>query len=76
MTDLLTDIEKEAIDFLGKAVEKINKICLSGSNREQGVYDWAEMCVHLHALQRSILSHAACRAYPEEYRLMGSSLND
>jgi hypothetical protein len=37
--------------------------------------DMAELIPHIHAIQQAILSQAAARVYPGEYRLLGEVLD-
>jgi hypothetical protein len=32
------------------------------------------MCNHIHALQHAVMSNAAGRAYPDEFRLLGDAI--
>jgi hypothetical protein len=38
--------------------------------------DLHELVVHIHAIQHAFMSNAAARAYPTEYRRLGSTLRE
>lgn len=42
-----------------------------GSNTEARRADMPELAMHIHDLQRMVMSQAACRAFPHKYRLLG-----
>ena len=42
-----------------------------GSNEVARNADMPELAMHIHDLQRMIMSQAACRAFPNQYRLLG-----
>ncbi len=65
---LLTYDERDALQVLANFSGIMRCIigdgpCASG--------DWNEAAAHIHALQASIMSQAAARAFPSEYRLLG-----
>lgn len=68
---MLTELEHEALALSGQLAGKVHRIIGEGPQAEN---DWAEMAHHIHVLQRTILSQAAGREYPELYRLLGQSL--
>ena len=68
---LLTPEEHAFVDAIGQLWGDLCKIVGDGRTRD---HDLAEMIGHVHALQNFVLSQAAGRAYPEMYRLAGSSL--
>lgn len=71
MAELLTDHERATIQKLGDLWGDICGIVGDGGTRD---HDLAEAIVHLHALQQFIMSQAAGRAYPDQFRLLGGSL--
>lgn len=38
--------------------------------------DWLEIMANIHAIQRAIMAQAACRAYPERYRLLQGTFDE
>jgi hypothetical protein len=66
----LTDDEHKAI---GLTADLWNLLCASvvgdGPSRAG---DLAELCAHIHAIQRTVMAQAAARAHPDRYRLLGS----
>jgi len=68
---LLTDLEREVVDDLGATWGKLCQIVNPGPTRDA---DLAELIVHVHALQRTVMAQAAARAYPAELRLLGDSI--
>lgn len=71
--ELLTDEEKEAMEL---TVVLFNKISCGvvGMDEQARPNDMREVVHHIHGLQRLIMAQAACRAYPEKYRLLGETL--
>lgn len=65
---LLTDIEKDALQQLALFSATIKNVLLDGPSK---AHDWAEIVADVHHLQQAVLSQAAARAYPNEYRLLG-----
>ena len=55
---------------LGQCACDFNSIV---GNEHPKIQDKAEFCFHIHALQNMVLSQAAARAYPDEYRLLGKT---
>lgn len=45
---------------------------ITGDGPARGA-DLAELAVHLHAIENTVLAQAAARAYPDRYRLLGES---
>jgi hypothetical protein len=67
---LLTDAEREVVDLLGRAYTLLrNEVVAHGETRDA---DCAEMCAHIHVVQHAVMAQAAARAYPGEFRLLGS----
>lgn len=72
MIDLLTPVEREAMRLTTELSRLMcGQIIGYGSSRAGDV---AEFVSHVHAIQQQILSQAAARAYPDEYRLLGDSI--
>jgi hypothetical protein len=71
MEDLLTTEEHKVMASLADLFGSISSMCGSSITRQQ---DMLEVTMHVHALQRIVLSQAAARAYPEEYRLLGETV--
>jgi hypothetical protein len=65
---LLTEAEHRAMGFTVDLWHALCRIADDGPAREG---DLAELCAHIHAIQRTILAQAAGRAYPDRYRLLG-----
>jgi hypothetical protein len=72
VTDLLTDAEHRAMAL---TADLVNLVCteIIGSGPSRGG-DIREFVGHIHAVQQQILSQAAARAYPDQYRLLGHAL--
>jgi hypothetical protein len=75
--ELLTTADRRAMDKLSVASGAIhtaiyNEVA-SDADRAVAMQDWAEMCVHIHALQNAVLANVAARAFPTKYRTMGSA---
>jgi hypothetical protein len=69
---LLTDAEQEIVSLLGRAYVLLrDQVIAHGVTRED---DCAEMRAHIHAVQNAVKAQAAARAYPSEFRLLGSSV--
>lgn len=67
--DLLSDAERQAMDLTVQLVNCVAQDVIGhGPTRDA---DIAEFVGQVHAIQNSILSQAAARAYPTEYRLLG-----
>lgn len=71
MMDTLTDLERELVTDIGKCYSKFLKVMEANGDY---LLDRDEIIHHIHILQRYVLSNAAARAYPGEYRAIGSSL--
>ena len=71
MSDLLTDDEREALRLSGQLANACRKVIGDGPNAN---HDWAEMAAHIHNIQHALMSQAAARAYPTEFRLLGGSI--
>lgn len=69
--DLLTDVERRALACSSELSGLLRHIIGDGP---QAANDWAEAAHHIHVLQRYVMSQAAARAFPTEYRALGGSL--
>lgn len=70
MTDLLTTDEREVIELAGELWNRICGVVGTARNRDR---DLAELVPHIHAIQQAVMSNAAARAYPGEFRLLGEA---
>lgn len=71
MPDLLTDDERKA---LALTAELTTLVCGKVIARGEGYLgDTTEFVAHIHDIQRMIMSQAAGRAYPDQYRLLGET---
>lgn len=70
-TELLTADEKAAITKLGEVATICSRIVAHGKTRND---DFGEIVLHIHNVQHAIMSQAAARAYPTEFRLLGGTL--
>jgi hypothetical protein len=68
---LMTDLEHEAMELSAQLANTLHRIIGDGP---QASNDWAEAAMRIHSMQQMILAQAACRAYPDRYRLMGGTL--
>lgn len=65
---MLTSLEEETLNLLGKVANNFGLITQNGPSREQ---DLQEMAFHVHALQNMLLAQAAANIYPKKYRRLG-----
>lgn len=70
---LLTEVEKDAMDTTSALWAQLNEVVAQGVSRDS---DLKEAMFHIHGLQRMIMSQAAARAYPSDYRLLGTSFGN
>lgn len=68
MTDLLSAEELRALDLTADLAKALQAIVGDRGTREA---DLRELLGHLHAIQQALLSQAAARAYPDQFRLLG-----
>lgn len=66
--ELLTENEKSAMKLTGVLWGLLQNIVGDGPSRDG---DLRGLIEPIHEIQRAILSQAAGRAYPDEYRLLG-----
>lgn len=66
--ELLTEKEYEAVRVATKLWNLYKDIVGNGVTRTN---DLNEFALHIHAIQQAILTQAAARAYPTEFRLLG-----
>lgn len=71
MTDLLTDAERATLAKTVDLWHDLIRVVGNGPTREA---DLDELVVHIHAIQRAVMANAAGRAYPEDFRRLGSTL--
>ena len=64
----LTDLEREVIRDTGALW---NKLCHVVGNGPTRAADLNELVIHIHAIQQAVMSQAAGRTYPREFRLLG-----
>lgn len=70
MSDSLTPDEIQAVRMAGELMSFISsKIVEEGPSRTG---DLEEFVFYIHGIQNSILSNAAARQYPEQFRRLGS----
>lgn len=70
VVDLMTDAEHKAMEMTAELFNHISQHVI-GSNEVARSADIPELAMHIHDLQRMIMSQAACRAFPNQYRLLG-----
>lgn len=68
MDDLLTPDEHRAVELTAELWNALSAVVGDGPTRGR---DLQELAAHIHAIQQAVLSHAAARAYPDRYRLLG-----
>ena len=68
---LMADDDQVGVDLPGELADLLRTIIAPGPTREQ---DRREIVTHIHDIQNAILAQAAARAYPDRYRLLGSTL--
>lgn len=64
----LTDLELEALELTGRLANLCGRIIGDGPQRDN---DWGEMAMRINAVQHMIMSQAAARAHPDQFRLLG-----
>jgi hypothetical protein len=69
---LLTDDERAAIRMAGELWGVLCALVDDGPTRSA---DLGELILHVHAIQHAVMSQAAARAYPDELRRLGSTLD-
>lgn len=73
VSDLLTADERHALALSGKLANLVGKIIRAGDGPTVDA-DWSEAARAIHVIQHMIGAQAAARAYPYEYRLLGSTI--
>lgn len=68
---LLSDDELAAIDTTAELASQLSDVVDVGRTRDA---DLTELVHHLHAIQHAIMAQAAGRAYPDRFRLLGSTI--
>jgi hypothetical protein len=71
MSELLTPTEHEAVRMAGELWGFLCQIVDVGPTRDA---DLRELIFHIHAIQHTVMSNAAARAYPDQLRRLGSIL--
>lgn len=72
--EILTDAEKKVIDHLADAWNLfVREVIFDG---DTALEDQTEFMQHIHALQNMMLSQAARRYYPQQYRLLGDVIKE
>ena len=66
----LTDDEHKAVALTAELWNLLCSNVIGDGPSRAG--DIAELCHHIHAIQRAVLAQAGARAYPDLYRLLGS----
>jgi len=64
----LTDDEHHAIELTTALWNQLSAIVGQGPTRAP---DLAELAIHIHAIQTTVLAQAAARTHPDRYRLLG-----
>lgn len=72
MDDLLTEVERRALALTGELAGLFGEIVGPESSRHG---DLTEIVSAIHVLQRYVMSQAAARAYPGQYRALGQHIN-
>lgn len=67
----LTETERKAVEMAGDLWGLLCQVVGIGPTRDA---DLRELIVHIHAIQQAVMSQAAGRCYPDEFRLLGSTL--
>lgn len=70
---LLTADEREALALSGRLANLVGKIIRAGGGPTVDT-DWSEAAQAIHVVQHMIGAQSAARAYPYEYRLLGSTI--
>jgi len=69
MSELLTPVEHELIEMLGRCASAFaNHVVGNGSTR---ACDIAEFYAHVHDLQHTVMAQACARAFGSLYRMLG-----
>lgn len=69
MSELLTEAEHRAMDLTAELWNLLCKDVIGRGPSRAG--DLRELIGHIHAIQHTVMSQAAARAYPDRYRLLG-----
>lgn len=67
----LTGQELAVMDLTAQLANALAEIVGDGPSRDG---DLAELCGHLHGIQRAVMAQAAARRYPQRFRLLGSTV--
>ena len=71
-TEMLTEAERDLVQKLGSCWVDYSAIVGRGPSRAA---DCNEFVARIHDLQHAVMSQAAARAYPTEFRLLGESFH-
>lgn len=72
MAELLTEAEHKAMDLTAQLWNLlVSDVVGNGHSRAKDLH---ELVHHLHAIQHTVMSQAAARAYPNRYRLLGGTV--
>ncbi len=71
--ELMTNTEHAAMDALAEAFVAVKAVIDQGDDTLARRNDLGEITSHIHALQHYVLSNVAARAFPNRFRLLGSS---
>jgi hypothetical protein len=72
--DLLTEAEHKAMDLTAQLWNLLcSDVVPEGRSRTKDLH---ELVAHIHAIQHTVMSQAAARAYPERYRLLGGVVEE
>lgn len=71
--DLMTDEEHHAMELTGSLFNYISKNVI-GPDPASRSGDVRELVIHIHGIQRMLMAQAACRAFPDKYRLLGERI--
>jgi hypothetical protein len=81
MTGLLTEDELRLIDLTAQVANLLYRVIaaddeVSGRPADSAVVaqDWRELVAPIHVIQRSVMSQAAAREYPDIVRLLGRTI--
>lgn len=69
---LLTDDEQTVVRLAGELWGAICTAIPDGPTRDADLH---ELVLHIHAVQHTFMANAAARAYPQTYRLLGSTVS-
>lgn len=71
--NLMTEDEHLAMKQSGELANTLGRIVAHGEGHQQDIREMVKM---IHDIQRAVMAQAACRAYPDKYRLLGAGSLD